>query len=378
MDSPKKIAIIAHALKAGGGISVGQNFSIQMKKIFPNSNFLITVPSDLNYIENIKKDRTKFEVFKQENYIQQWFYENSIVPRLINTWGADIVISLGNRALKNITAKQLLLIHDSHLFYPTKYFASESFKRKLLKFFQRIKMKRDLKKIDGLLLQTKTAEIRVRDYYNYHKNITILPNAVSIKVDSKQSIFPCAFEKYKRNFRVLYLARYYPHKNIEILIDMFDMYADELEDIVLFLTIREDQGVGAKVIIDRISKNKFKNKIINIGPIEQEEIASYLGNADVLMMPTTLESFSGTYLEAMHLNVPILTSDLDFAHEICGGAAFYFDPWNVESAKDSLLKIKYDTVLKNKLILSGQDQLKSLQFDWDSNGKIIKDCINNV
>ena len=50
-----------------------------------------------------------------------------------------------------------------------------------------------------------------------------------------------------------------------------------------------------------------------------------------MILPTLLESFSATYIEAMFHGKTILTSDLDFARDVCGEAAFYFDPLNPQS-----------------------------------------------
>ena len=53
-------------------------------------------------------------------------------------------------------------------------------------------------------------------------------------------------------------------------------------------------------------------------------------------MPTLLESFSGTYVEAMYHQIPIFTSDIDFAHDVCKEAAFYFDPLDSNSILSTL------------------------------------------
>ena len=82
-------------------------------------------------------------------------------------------------------------------------------------------------------------------------------------------------------------------------------------------------------------------------------------------MPTLLESFSGSYIEAMHYGVPILTSDLDFAHDVCGESAIYFDPWNVETIKNAILELINNPEQARKLISAGKTQLESKFQSWD-------------
>jgi len=84
-----------------------------------------------------------------------------------------------------------------------------------------------------------------------------------------------------------------------------------------------------------------------------------------MFLPTFLESFSGTYLEAMHFGLPILTSDLDFAHAVCGDAAIYFDPWNAASIKDAILKLRNNPELSQELVAKGKTRLQTNFRSWD-------------
>jgi glycosyltransferase involved in cell wall biosynthesis len=85
-----------------------------------------------------------------------------------------------------------------------------------------------------------------------------------------------------------------------------------------------------------------------------------------MLFPTLLESLSATYLEAMQLDLPILTSNLDFAHEICGPAALYFDPWSVQSILETIVRIRKDTDLRSRLVRAGHERLKTAyNKSWD-------------
>jgi hypothetical protein len=47
------------------------------------------------------------------------------------------------------------------------------------------------------------------------------------------------------------------------------------------------------------------------------DVPKWYKATQALLLPTLLESFSGTYIEAMHFERPIFTSNLDFAKEVC-------------------------------------------------------------
>lgn len=115
-----------------------------------------------------------------------------------------------------------------------------------------------------------------------------------------------------------------------------------------------------------IKSRGLEDSIINVGPLSQQDLGAFYKHCDALVMPTRLESFSGTYLEAMHFGMPILTSDLDFAHEVCGDAALYFNPWNAESIRDAILTLKSRPELKQDLVAKGQARLRAgFKTTWD-------------
>ncbi len=43
----------------------------------------------------------------------------------------------------------------------------------------------------------------------------------------------------------------------------------------------------------------------------------------MVFIPTLLEVFSATYLEAMLMKKPIIASDLEFSRDICGESAYF-------------------------------------------------------
>ena len=85
----------------------------------------------------------------------------------------------------------------------------------------------------------------------------------------------------------------------------------------------------------------------------QEKLSDCFYNCVGLLFPTLLESFSGTHIEAMHFGLPILTSDLDFAHYVCGKAALYFDPWAPQDIAEKILLLKNNPDIRDQLVKAG-------------------------
>ena len=97
----------------------------------------------------------------------------------------------------------------------------------------------------------------------------------------------------------------------------------------------------------------------------QSQLAAYYEHTDALLLPTLLESYSGTYNEAMRFHRPVLTSDLDFAHAVCGDAAVYFDPWNPADIASAIVRLKNDADLRRRLVAAGDQQKERASKSWD-------------
>jgi len=238
---------------------------------------------------------------------------------------------------------------------------------------------KDLRQTQLLLCQTEAATKRIQDMYGYEGKTALCPNAVS-RFTLEENEVPAVYDlvsPYQDCIKLFYLTKYYPHKNLEILIELFDRYRDELSSVVLFLTISSGHA-GAKRLLNSIDRKGLNDRIVNIGPLPQESLGAYFRSMDALIMPTLLESFSGSYLEAMHFGLPILTSDLDFAHEVCGEAAIYFNPWKVETILDAILELKNNPEQARKLISAGKTQLESKFRSWDDIAESLMENLREI
>src|SRR5438094_851068 len=79
--------------------------------------------------------------------------------------------------------------------------------------------------------------------------------------------------------------------------------------------------------------------VTNLGPLAKEQVERWFDQTDALFLPTLLESFSLTYLEAAARRRPIVTSDRDFARHACGDAGYYVDPENPGDICDRLREV---------------------------------------
>ncbi len=365
-----RIALLCHALRGGGGISVGHNIIAALGRLAPDESYLVTIPGGIGYeaICDTLPDREIIPLH-DHSWSSRWRFDHRLLPRHLERFQPDVIVgmaSLGYQGKRSVP--QAILCHNPYLLYSRRHFGRSISKKELFEIFLKRKVfSKDLSRTDLLFTQTSAAAARICNRYDYSGRFISLPNAVSEFTRSGEvgTVPPTAIRPFMDQCKLFYLTRYYPHKNIEVLVDLFDHYREDLQGTVLFITVAEDQHPAVRSLLTTIKKKKLEGMIVNIGPIPQLELAAYFHHMEGLLMPSLLESFSGSYLEAMHYGVPILTSDLDFAHEVCGEAALYFDPWNPGSIMDSITRFRSDPELAGTLTRAGKEQMEASSIDWD-------------
>ncbi|MGX5085323.1 hypothetical protein [Enterobacter sp. UPMP2052] len=133
----------------------------------------------------------------------------------------------------------------------------------------------------------------------------------------------------KKNVNDIWLvtiSHNYPHKNLGVISELVKILPSHYKFV---LTVSSD--------FLQVVPKEFKERIITIGNVTIGQCAPLYEVSDGLFMPTLLECFSASYLEAMYMKKIIFTSDLPFAHTVCQDAAFYFCPHDVKNIRDTLV-----------------------------------------
>lgn len=378
-----RILILAHALRGQGSFLRGRGFISSLASAAPQHEYLITVPAGCGYEGVALPEGSQFYFCENKdsntNLLARFKMEVREIPALQKTFNADVIFGMGNHGLPNIKCPQAIWNSNAYLVYPSKHFPVASIKERMQIKYQRFHLRQTLKCTDLVFCQTPVMRQRISDYYDYDiKRVNILPNALSPLLQKPRSndvvIRPKAIADDK--FNCLILSRYYPHKNPEMLLDACLRSYEQLGDIRFITTVSQQHNIRSRRFIQRLNKNDHMKKLFhNIGTIAHENLEAYYRNVQLVIMPTLMESFSVTYLEAMYFGVPILTTDLDFAHYLCGNAAAYYDPWRPKSFVEKLLMLKSNASACEKLEKAGYEQLRKFSATWDD---IVKDAISKI
>ena len=366
-----RIAINGINSRTGGGKSILQNYVrlLDTTHLADRYFLLTTDPDAFRWISNSWIEVvTVPKVYGKT--IASPFVNEFILDHILRRRRIDIVFNVGNLLIRT-KIKQVYLFHWPYAIYPNgpvwermDYLDRFIRKTKLLLF------KRGIHRPVAIIAQTGIARTALESLYDV-SNIRIVPNAVSLDNLNLEGKKTFALPSGKK---LLYLTHYYPHKNLEILIPIAKQILDRGYDYTIVITISGDQHRKAARLLRDIREQGLDRVIVNVGPVPMKEVPSLYRSCDGLLMPTLLESFSGTYVEAMFHKIPIFTSDRDFARAVCKDAACYFDPDSPEDILDHVESVFQDSARMEAMIQAGQSTLCSLP-DWGSSFKLYQEVI---
>ncbi|MCT7358578.1 glycosyltransferase [Thalassolituus pacificus] len=129
-------------------------------------------------------------------------------------------------------------------------------------------------------------------------------------------------------------SAYYSHKNLEIIFELVSILSSRESINFEFVTTAQSDSNFVKCL----EGFPLRSHICNVGPYSYANARELYESIDVVFIPSILETFSTSYLEAMAMAKPLVVADRDFSREVCGTYANYYSPLSAESAADALCK----------------------------------------
>jgi glycosyltransferase involved in cell wall biosynthesis len=292
---------------------------------------------------------------------------NYQVPRICREQAVDALLCLGNFVPWKRVCPTSVLLHNAWIVYRDLVAeARRTLREKLITAYAR-QVYRQLPPDITVITQTQVMKDRLCGRYSIDPGrVAIIPNTFSLpEPGGSRDRLPGNGNEKARPFTFLYLAHYYAHKNIEILVDAalkLSKYTDKPAKCII--TIAPEQHPGARRLLERLARGEAAGRIENVGPVSSTMLPDLYRSAEALIFPTLLESFSRTYPEAMCFGLPILTSDRDFAHHLCRDAAIYQDPLDADSVARGMARVMEDAGLRQRLVVNGRRILAQTPT-WD-------------
>lgn len=255
---------------------------------------------------------------------------------------------------KNIKArKTVVTVHDfSWEIYP------ELQPSDRVRYFQK-NFYTQLMKCDHIITGSEFTKNEIIERTNISlEKITVIYHGVNHDV-----FYPRPFETPKQKY-LLAVGSIEPRKNLKNLLNAYAKLDKNIKD-EYNLTLVGALGWNNSEIMDLILS--LKEWVHYSGYVSDEALAHLYSQASLFIYPSLYEGFGIPPLEAMACGVPVVASKASSLPEVCGNAAYYIDPLNVDSIAEGIVTILNDENLKNELIKKGLFRAK--EFSWEKSAK---------
>lgn len=145
-----------------------------------------------------------------------------------------------------------------------------------------------------------------------------------------------------RSCRLLYVGNARPYKNLDFLLRALYSARARGAQWRLFMTCPPSHPLCAPPFV------------VGLGTLQPEALWAAYELADVLVMPSLVETVGLPMLEAASAGTPVLAADRPYARETCGDGALYFDPQDIADFQTKLDRLMTDHELRLNLIGRGR------------------------
>ena len=163
---------------------------------------------------------------------------------------------------------------------------------------------------------------------------------------------------------ILFVGSIEPRKNLENLVRSY-INLDEGIRKDIKLVLAGFKGWENKEIMALLKEGK--SDVLYLGYLPDKELGELYNLATLFVYPSMYEGFGLPPLEAMACCCPVVASNVASLPEVCGDAALYVDPHDVNSIAEGIHKVLTDDDLRQSLIEKGLERAKL--FSWEKSAK---------
>jgi len=238
------------------------------------------------------------------------------------------------------------------LLYRVKHFAGQLVMRHAVRFSQRI---------------ITVSEFSKQDIVNYYgidpkKVVVTYEAAEAPKAVVRSDVSQVLADYHIKKPYLLYIGNAYPHKNLDIMVDVLKASRQQQKDPAWQLVcVGKEDYFYSRFKQLAWSKN-VDDAIVFPGFVPDAALPVLYGNALAYIFPSLYEGFGLPPLEAMTYGTPVLSARASCLPEILGDAAEYFDPADVSAILEAIHRVITNQKTREELTRRGYAQVG--KYHW--------------
>ena len=273
-----------------------------------------------------------------------------------------------------VTCKSVVTIHDCiHLMFP------QYLPNRLSLAYARTSISLAARRATRVLTVSESSKRDILRFVDVPpENIDVIYNSYDERfgVEPKEEAVARVRERYQLDEQfVLYAGNVKPHKNLERLIDAFQLVRSRGLDHLKLVLIGDD--ISRYTALRRaVHRHQLHKYVRFLGYLPEETLAVMYRLAGVFVFPSLYEGFGLPPLEAMASGTPVVTSNVSSLPEVAGNAAELVDPYDTRSIADGIHRVLTDEGLRTDLRRRGL--ARAHQFSWESSVRRVREIYGQV
>jgi glycosyltransferase involved in cell wall biosynthesis len=355
-----KIAVNALALKMGGGATYVRELLPRLASLKEEHQFIVflTTKNRAEFQKTFQgiKNLSIFEL-NVPNILIRLMKEYLLLPWLLWVEEVDLLYAPANIAPLFCPCRTVVQIINIDPFI----------KRKGLPFFQLIRrlLLRALsflavKRADKVVFNCSYSEDLICNRFGIDRNKATQINFGADHLSMRKAARPPIKNKY-----ILSVSNIYPYKNFKTLIQAYSRLDKKIRDefhLVIVGSYTRETRKHFGELIKLTEALHVQTNVKFLGALEGDALIGAYQGASLFVLPSLIENFCFTPLEAMNASVPVLASNATGIPDSVGNAGIFFDPNKVDDLAGKMAQIISDCGLREQLILKGHHQIAG--FNW--------------
>lgn len=300
--------------------------------------------------------------------------EQRLLPHLIRSAGADVLISAGNFALRESPVPQVLLSRNALYTSPDFYRdlrARHDYKLWLDTRIKAAMAKRSIYWADRTVAPSAAFAEELRswtgreitsihhgfDAKSFFSNTEPLPTAIQGKLEAASD-----------DLKLLFVSHYNYYRNFETLLSAMPVLIEGLRGkvkLMLTCSLQSEANPGsynAEKAAALLRTLKIRDHVVELGSVPYGSLHHLYRACDVYVTPAYAESFAHPLVEAMSAGLPVVASDIAVHREICGDAAIFFDRFSASALADNVVGLAGSVERQRELTAAGNRRIGD--FSW--------------
>ncbi len=306
--------------------------------------------------------------------LRRFWYEQTSLPAVIRQSGADVLLSVGNFALRRSPVPQILLsrnsVYTSHDYYRD-LISRREYGLWMDTHFRGWLAKKSIQWASATVAPSEAfaAELhrwtgqQIRAIHHGFDGEAFTSNDRPLSTETEEKL-----KSAQGSLKLLFVSHYNYYRNFETLLRSLPLLRERLDcPVKLLLTCKlvvgETPGAyrpdWAAELIQRLG---ISDVVVELGAVPYDQLHQLYRRVDIYVTPAYTETFAHPLVEAMSCGLPVVASDLAVHREICGSAAVYFPVFSAEGLVEAAMQIAGSPEMAQRL--SGSGLKRSREFSW--------------